>query len=133
MTDGHSSPGSPDRIAAGSPAPIACTSPSQCRISTVTPGVHGLGRFLVELIRIDTVERYAGLSRNNWVALLVALGGLVGLLRLRAAGPGPDAGDAPTAATDDAGDAGDAAETGDADRPAAEDGTSAPPGDATAS
>ncbi len=44
---------------------------------------YGTGRFLVELLRVDTDERYAGLSRNNWVALLVAIGGLAGLLRLR--------------------------------------------------
>ena len=44
---------------------------------------YGVGRFLVELIRIDTDARYAGLSRNNWVALAVAAGGLIGLLRLR--------------------------------------------------
>jgi prolipoprotein diacylglyceryl transferase len=81
---------------------------------------YGLGRFLVELIRVDTVERYAGLSRNNWVALLVALGGLVGLLRLRAVGTG-------TGTDLDAGDA------TDADRATGHDGTSTPPGDATAS
>ena len=54
---------------------------------------YGVGRFLVELIRIDTDARYAGLSRNNWVALAVALGGLIGLLRLRgraAADPGEE-------------------------------------------
>jgi prolipoprotein diacylglyceryl transferase len=48
---------------------------------------YGLGRFLIELLRIDTVERYAGLSRNNWLALALVVGGLVGLLRLRAAEP----------------------------------------------
>jgi len=52
---------------------------------------YGLGRFLVELLRIDTVERYAGLSRNNWIALAVILVGVVGLLRLRAAGPAAEA------------------------------------------
>ncbi len=45
---------------------------------------YGLGRFLVELLRIDTVERYAGLSRNNWLALLLVLIGIAGLLRMRA-------------------------------------------------
>lgn len=44
---------------------------------------YGLGRFLVELLRIDTVERYAGLSRNNWLALLLVIIGVAGLLRLR--------------------------------------------------
>jgi len=45
---------------------------------------YGLGRFLTELIRIDTVERYFGLSRNNWLALLLVIIGVAGLLRLRA-------------------------------------------------
>jgi prolipoprotein diacylglyceryl transferase len=50
---------------------------------------YGIGRFLVELLRIDTVERYAGLSRNNWLALLLVIIGVGGLLRLRsAADPG---------------------------------------------
>jgi prolipoprotein diacylglyceryl transferase len=44
---------------------------------------YGLGRFLVELLRIDTDERYVGLSRNNWLALLLMLIGVAGLLRLR--------------------------------------------------
>ena len=44
---------------------------------------YGLGRFLVELLRIDTVERYAGLSRNNWLALLLIIIGTAGLLRSR--------------------------------------------------
>jgi prolipoprotein diacylglyceryl transferase len=44
---------------------------------------YGLGRFLVELIRIDTVERYGGLSRNNWLALALILVGIGGLLRMR--------------------------------------------------
>jgi prolipoprotein diacylglyceryl transferase len=47
---------------------------------------YGAGRFLVELLRIDTVERYAGLSRNNWLALLLMLIGVAGLLRMRSAG-----------------------------------------------
>ena len=47
---------------------------------------YGIGRFLVELLRIDTVERYAGLSRNNWLALLLVIIGIAGLLRLRSAG-----------------------------------------------
>jgi prolipoprotein diacylglyceryl transferase len=87
---------------------------------------YGVGRFLVELLRIDTAERYAGLSRNNWVALLVAVGGVVGLLRLRGrASDGGDAGDAGDAGAGDAGE--------DADRPAGEEGTSAPSEDAPAS
>jgi len=47
---------------------------------------YGLGRFLVELVRIDTVERYAGLSRNNWIALGLVIIGTAGLLRLRSGG-----------------------------------------------
>jgi prolipoprotein diacylglyceryl transferase len=50
---------------------------------------YGLGRFLTELLRIDTVERYGGLSRNNWLALLLVIVGVAGLLRLRSQGPGP--------------------------------------------
>jgi prolipoprotein diacylglyceryl transferase len=56
---------------------------------------YGTGRFLVELLRIDTVERYGGLSRNNWLALLLVLGGTAALLRLRASQsdqPAPAAG-----------------------------------------
>ena len=49
---------------------------------------YGIGRFLVELLRIDTVERYAGLSRNNWLALLLIIIGVAGLLRMRGAVPG---------------------------------------------
>ncbi len=76
---------------------------------------YGVGRFLVELLRIDTADRYAGLSRNNWVALLVAIGGVVGLLRLRGAGPAEGATDAE-----------------EVDRPDGEDGTSAAPEGTTA-
>jgi prolipoprotein diacylglyceryl transferase len=61
---------------------------------------YGLGRFLVELVRIDTVERYGGLSRNNWIALLLVVIGAVGLLRMRSsdvetAGSEADLTDAP--------------------------------------
>ena len=84
---------------------------------------YGVGRFLVELLRIDTAERYAGLSRNNWVALLVAIGGVVGLLRLRGAGAAVAG---PTVTADDAAGAEAAEGADDADRPATEDGTSAP-------
>jgi prolipoprotein diacylglyceryl transferase len=41
---------------------------------------YGVGRFWTELLRIDTAERYVGLSRNNWVALAVILIGVVGLV-----------------------------------------------------
>lgn len=46
---------------------------------------YGIGRSWIELLRTDTTYRLLGLSRNSWVALVVALGGLVALaLRLRA-------------------------------------------------
>jgi prolipoprotein diacylglyceryl transferase len=41
---------------------------------------YGVGRFWTELLRIDTAERYFGMSRNNWVALAVIIIGVVGLL-----------------------------------------------------
>ena len=87
---------------------------------------YGVGRFLVELIRIDTDARYAGLSRNNWVALAVAIGGLVGLLRLRGTGAAEDTDTAAAAAA-----AVDADEVADEDRPADDEGTSAPSGGTT--
>ena len=59
---------------------------------------YGIGRFLVELLRIDTIERYAGLSRNNWLALALIVVGIAGLLRMRSAAPA----DAPAAAPADA-------------------------------
>jgi prolipoprotein diacylglyceryl transferase len=39
---------------------------------------YGVGRFLNEQLRIDTPERYLGLSRNAWVALLVLVIGVAG-------------------------------------------------------
>lgn len=35
--------------------------------------LYGVGRFLLELIRTDTTFRLLGLSRNGWVALLLAI------------------------------------------------------------
>jgi prolipoprotein diacylglyceryl transferase len=32
---------------------------------------YGLGRGWIEALRVDTVERYLGLSRNNWIALAI--------------------------------------------------------------
>lgn len=54
---------------------------------------YGFLRFGVELLRVDTDYRLLGLSRNNWVALLVFLAGLVGLAlwQRRAAKPTPPA------------------------------------------
>ena len=40
---------------------------------------YGAIRFLVELLRTDTTFRLLGLSRNNWVAALVCLGGIAAL------------------------------------------------------
>ena len=53
---------------------------------------YGLGRALIETLRIDTVERYGGLSRNNWIAFALLIVGVAGLLRLRAGSEGPAAG-----------------------------------------
>ena len=41
---------------------------------------YGIGRFWTELLRIDTPERYFGLSRNNWIALLVIIIGVAGVI-----------------------------------------------------
>ena len=40
----------------------------------------GIGRGWIEALRIDTVERYLGLSRNNWIAILVLAIGVAGLV-----------------------------------------------------
>jgi prolipoprotein diacylglyceryl transferase len=41
---------------------------------------YGIGRGWIEALRVDTVERYLGLSRNNWIAIGVVLIGVVGLV-----------------------------------------------------
>jgi prolipoprotein diacylglyceryl transferase len=61
---------------------------------------YGVGRFGTELLRIDTAERYLGLSRNSWVALAVILIGLVGL-RWWEGRPDPAADDADPASADE--------------------------------
>jgi prolipoprotein diacylglyceryl transferase len=48
---------------------------------------YGFIRFCVELIRTDTTFRLLGLSRNNWVALLAFIIGLVGLRWWQRRGP----------------------------------------------
>lgn len=35
---------------------------------------YGLGRGWIEALRVDTIERYFGLSRNNWIALAIFVG-----------------------------------------------------------
>ncbi len=37
-------------------------------------GLYGVGRFLLELIRVDTTFRVLGVSRNGWVALATVIG-----------------------------------------------------------
>jgi prolipoprotein diacylglyceryl transferase len=70
---------------------------------------YGFIRFFVELLRTDTTFRILGLSRNNWIALAVCLGGLVGLWLWQRHGPDRPVGtpiDADTAtAVSSAGDA----------------------------
>jgi prolipoprotein diacylglyceryl transferase len=67
---------------------------------------YGIGRGWIEALRVDVPERYLGLSRNNWIAIAVALSGMVGLwwwerrgtapLREPAVGgPPTDTGDSP--------------------------------------
>ena len=41
---------------------------------------YGIGRGWIEALRVDTVERYFGLSRNNWIAILVVVVGVAGML-----------------------------------------------------
>jgi prolipoprotein diacylglyceryl transferase len=48
---------------------------------------YGFIRFAVELLRTDTTFRLLGLSRNNWIALLVFLGGLAALRWWQSHGP----------------------------------------------
>lgn len=40
---------------------------------------YGLGRGWIEVLRVDTVQRYFGLSRNNWIAIAVVLVGAIGM------------------------------------------------------
>ncbi|HSK24018.1 MAG TPA: prolipoprotein diacylglyceryl transferase [Egicoccus sp.] len=41
---------------------------------------YGIGRAWIEALRVDTADRYFGLSRNNWVALAVIIIGTAGLV-----------------------------------------------------
>lgn len=49
---------------------------------------YGIGRGWIESLRIDTDWRFAGLSRNNWIALLVVVIGVAGLWWWERRGPG---------------------------------------------
>ncbi|MTV27771.1 prolipoprotein diacylglyceryl transferase [Nitriliruptoraceae bacterium ZYF776] len=40
---------------------------------------YGVGRGWIESLRVDTVERYLGLSRNNWLAIAIVLAGSLAL------------------------------------------------------
>jgi prolipoprotein diacylglyceryl transferase len=55
---------------------------------------YGIGRAWIEALRVDTAERYLGWSRNNWIAVLVILVGICGLVwwqRRDPRSPRPDA------------------------------------------
>jgi prolipoprotein diacylglyceryltransferase len=43
---------------------------------------YGLGRFALELLRTDTPFRLSGHSRNDWVAVVLMLGGAAGPVHL---------------------------------------------------
>ncbi len=45
--------------------------------------LYGVVRFLMELLRTDTAYRLAGLSRNGWIAALVAVGGTIGYVMMQ--------------------------------------------------
>ena len=48
---------------------------------------YGFGRFMIELIRTDTTFRLLGLSRNNWVALILLVSASVVLYVYERRGP----------------------------------------------
>jgi prolipoprotein diacylglyceryl transferase len=59
---------------------------------------YGIGRFWIELLRVDTDFRLLGLSRNNLNALLVVAVGVIGLWwAQRRSSPGDDVQDEPIA------------------------------------
>ena len=51
--------------------------PAPGSLFTVYLVLYGIVRFLMELLRTDTDYRLAGISRNGWIALVVALGGTI--------------------------------------------------------
>jgi prolipoprotein diacylglyceryl transferase len=60
---------------------------------------YGVGRAWIEALRVDTDERYLGLSRNNWIALAVVIGATAALVWWQRRTVTPEA-DPATAATD---------------------------------
>jgi prolipoprotein diacylglyceryl transferase len=61
---------------------------------------YGVGRAWTEALRIDTFERYLGLSRNNWIAIAIVLVGIAGLIWWERRGsPSHASGDDPAATT----------------------------------
>ncbi len=48
---------------------------------------YGVGRGWIEALRVDTVERYFGLSRNNWIAIAIVIVGAIGLVWWERRGP----------------------------------------------
>jgi len=51
--------------------------PAPGSLFTVYLVLYGIVRFFMELLRIDTDYRLAGISRNGWIALATAMGGTV--------------------------------------------------------
>ncbi len=91
---------------------------------------YGIIRAATESLRIDTAERYLGLSRNNWIAIVVVLVGAAGLYWWQTRGrdgDGSAAEDGDAARADEDDEADDADDGDDGDGPAPSDG-SAPDG-----
>lgn len=57
--------------------------PAPGSLFTVYLVLYGIVRFLMELMRTDTVYRLAGISRNGWISLLVAIGGTAGYVLMQ--------------------------------------------------
>jgi prolipoprotein diacylglyceryl transferase len=91
---------------------------------------YGVGRAWIEALRIDTFERYLGLSRNNWIAFGVIVFGVVGLIWWQRRGSPSDA--EPAASTDATADADEGSATANDDRDRSADPADGPTGDAQA-